>query len=221
MKCARKIAVGALPCLLMLAIALTPVGCGGSMTTTSGMSTTSTATSTAASSASTTISAQKQAAEAYFTAMASTIQKDYQCNAWLRTALGQWEQKYGETSLSTSLTGWTAVLPTFERALSEEQVILQGYKAIAPPPAFRTAHAALLLTNDKSVADFKSFIAAIKAKRPASELMSMMHAAAATSTTDAVLLADFRAAAASVGVSVPANLISVYQDNTSSGQTTS
>lgn len=218
MKFGRMITAGALPCLLMLAIALTPIGCGGSMTTSSGMSTTSTAASTAAPSPSTTVSAQKQAAEAYFTIMAPTIAKDYQGDLWAFEAGEQWARKYGR-SMNTSLTAWTAMLPTFEQAVAKEQAILQGYKAITSPPAFETAHAALLANNEGDIAQFKELIAAIKAKRPASELMAMLRVD--PSPTNAQVLADFQAAASSVGISLPANLINAYQDDTSSGLTTS
>lgn len=225
MEFGRKMAVVVLPGVLMLAVALTSVGCGGSSsgasTTTLGMSTTSTAAPTATSSASTTVSAQKQAAEAYFTAMAPTIEKDYQGMVWFEAAAEQWEQKYGATGLSTSLAGWTAILPTFEQVLAKEQPILKGYEAVTPPQAFKTAHAALLKNNLQSNSALKAINAAIKAKRPASELMSMLQAAATESPTNAEVLADFQAAAASVGVSLPAKFISAYQDDSSSGQTTS
>jgi hypothetical protein len=208
MKFGGKIAAGALPCLLMLAIALTPIGCGGSMTTTSGMSTTNTAASTVLSSPSTNISSKKQAAEAYLTAIAPTIEKDYQGSVWFHTTSQHWAEKYGESSLSTSLTGWTAILPTFEQALTKENDVLQGYLAITPPSVFKTEHAALIENNRASIAAFERLIAAIKAKRPAGQMMALYQAN--PSPTNAVVLADLRAAAASAGFAVPAELTNAY-----------
>ena len=176
MKFGRKIAACALPCLLMLAIALTPIGCGGSMTTTSGMSTTSTAASTATPSPSTTVSSQTQAAEAYFTAMAPTIEKDYQ---------GEPVDLCGRRAMGTEIRE-TACIPVSRlglqcfrhssKRLPKSRRFCKATKPITSPPAFKTAHAALLANNEGGIAAFKAFIAAIKAKRPASELMAMLQA---------------------------------------------
>jgi hypothetical protein len=61
------------------------------------------------------------------------------------------------------------------------------------------------------------FIAAIKANRPTSELMTM-NSADPPGPSNGEVLAEFRAAAARVGIEPPTKLIDVYSDNPDSGE---
>jgi hypothetical protein len=160
--------------------------------------------------------AERQAAEAYFAAMAPVIDKDYQGTKWFEQVLTQWGQTYGSTDLTTNQKAWNALSSIVQEALVKEQEILAGYEAITPPEAFRTAHEALVESNRDGNTWAEGLIAAIKAKRPATELMSMMSAGPPGPTNNQVI-AYFKDAAARVGVEVPTKLIDAYPDDSEGG----
>ena len=103
-----------------------------------------------------------------------------------------------------------------QQALPKEQEILKGYEAITPPEAFRKAHAALLENNRDGNTWAEGLVAAIKANRPTTELMSMI-SAGPPGTTNSQVIADFKDAATRVGIELPTKLIDAYSDGADSG----
>lgn len=240
MESRRKVIAGALLSLVMLLAALALTGCGGSTgtTTTSPAGSTTSSTPTASSAGPTTSSApttssvvsttsssvvvsaaERQAAEAYFAAMAPTIDKDYQGLQWVKQAMSQWGQTYGNSDLSANRQAWNALSLILQQALPKEQEIIQGYEAITPPEAFRTAHATLLENNRDGNIWAKNLVAAIKASHPTSELMSMI-SAGAPGPSNGQVLADFQDAATRIGIELPIKLIDTYSVGADSGGVT-
>jgi hypothetical protein len=234
----RKITAVASLSLAIVIVALVLAGCGGTTpattTTSPTVSTTSPAPATTTSSSTTTssppttsvesttssagpvASAERQAAEAYLTAMTPTFDKDYSGSQWFEQAFTQWVQSYGNTDLTTNRKAWNAVGALFEEALPKEQEIIRAYEAVTPPPAFQAAHAALLANNREGSTWATEFIAALKAKRPISELMATL-SAGPPGPSNVDVLAAFRAAAAQAGVDLPTGLINAYTDPTDPG----
>ena len=198
----------------MLLVALATTGCNGSSGTRTAKS--AAAPSTATSSSAPTDSGERRAAEAYFAAMAPTIDMDYEGMQWFEQATTQWQQAYANNDPTTDRQVWTALGLILQQAVSKVQEIVQGYEAVTPPEAFRTAHAALIENNRDGNAWAEALIAAIKANRPTSELMSTL-GAGPPGPSNAEVLATFRVAAARVGIELPTKLIDTYSDSTGLG----
>jgi hypothetical protein len=185
-----------------------------SSSTTGSLPTTSSAESTTSSSVSTS-PAERQAAEAYFAAMAPTIDEDYQGMQWAERVMSQWDQTYGSSDLPTNRQAWNALSSIFQQALSKEREIIKGYEAVTPPEAFQTAHAALLQNNRNGSAWMEGVIAAIKANRPIDEVAPMI-SAGSPGPSNGQVLAAFQEAAGRVGIELPAKLIDAYTDDADS-----
>ena len=242
MKSRREFTAGALlsVAIVLVALALALAGCGGSSgttttspagptttvapTTSSAVSTTSSSTTTTSAAPTTTSSASapsadRQAAEAYFAAMAPTIDKDYQGLQGFKQAMTQWGQTYGNTDLTTNRKAWEALSLIVQQAIPVEREIIQGYEAVTPPEAFRTAHATLLDNNRLGNTWAEGLVAAIKANRPTRDLLSMI-TAGSPGPSNTQVLAEFRSAAARVGIELPTKLIGAYTESTDSGGVT-
>jgi hypothetical protein len=208
-----KVKAGVSLGLVMLLVALASTGCGDSS---SSKPTASPAGPALSPSASTSSGGGQQAAKAYFAAMAPAIDKDYQGLQWFKQAMTEWQQTYANTDPSTNRQAWNALGLILQQALSKEQEITKGYEAIAPPKAFRTAHATLVKNNRDGIAWAEDLITAIKASRPMGGLMSTLEAGP-PGPSNSEVLAEFQDAAARFGIALPRKLIEAYSDVTDSG----
>lgn len=200
-----RVAVG-----LALTLAVMPlVGCGAS-------SPSKATGSPAGAAANPPASAGTAAAKAYFAAMAPTIKLDYHGMQRFNRAMTRWQQSYGNADLSTDRRAWHAFGAILGLAIPQEQRIIQGYEAITPPAAFRTAHLALLANNRKGTLWAEGVLAAIRANRPTRELMAKL-AAGPPGPSNGAVLAAFRTAAARVGIKLPSEFIGAYSDSSGSG----
>ena len=208
----RKAVAGATVGLAILLVALASAGCGGS----SSVTTTANIAASTTSSLASANPGELAAAQAYFAAMAPVIDKDYQGLQWFDQVMTQWQQTY-QNSASTDRQAWNALGQIFQQAIPKEQEIIQGYAAITPPEAFRTAHAALIENNRDGNTWAASVVAAIKANRPTDELLSMLSAGPPGPSSSEVL-AEFQDAAARVGTQLPTKLIDTYLDDSGSSE---
>ena len=200
-----RVAVG-----LAITLAVLPlISCGGSSLSKTTASPSGTMTNPS-------VSASSAAAKAYFAAMAPTIELDYQGLQWFKQAMTQWQQSYGNADPSTDRQAWDALGVILQQTLPKERRVDQGYEAITPPEAFRTAHQALLENNRDGDAWDEELLAAIKASRPTSELMSKL-AAGPPGPSNGTVLAEFQDAAARIRIKLPSKLIGAYSDNAGSG----
>ena len=192
MKFGRRIAVGVLSCVLLAVVVLAFAGCA---------------------------SDQKKAADTYFKALSPVIAKDSVASTWADQVIAQWTQKY-QSTLATSREGWTAFASILGQMVVKAQDIQKAVEAVTPPPAFKAAHGDLVQSNRAGIAWAQSLAAAINANRPVTELASMVETGPAI-IPDATILAKFKAAAAAVGVTLPADLVKDLTDTTSSTTTSS
>lgn len=192
MKFGSKIAVGVLACLLLVGVVLAFAGCGSN---------------------------PKKAAESYFTALSPVIAKDDAASKWADQVIGEWAAKY-ESSLATKREGWTALATILQQMVVKAQDIQKAAEAVTPPAAFKAAHADILKSNQAGITWAQSFVAAINANHPVTELASMMQTGPAT-IPQATILAKFKAAAATVGVALPADLVKNLTSDSSSTTTSS
>jgi hypothetical protein len=237
----RAVLVGAWLSLMIMLVAFVSSGCAGSasgttttlpaaQTTTSAVTAASASTTTTLGASPTTLAApttttaaapttttaaasaaDRQAAEAYFAAMAPAIDRDYQGTQWMEQAMTQWQQTYASNGLPTDRQAWKALSSILQEAITKEQEIIKGYETITPPEAFRTAHATLLENNRDGDTWAEGVVAAIKAGRPTSELLPML-IGGSPGPSNGDVLSEFQDAAGRVGIDLPTKFVNTYTD---------
>jgi hypothetical protein len=154
----------------------------------------------------------RQAAKRYFAAMTPVIEQDYRDSREAAAAEAQWDKKYG----NGDVISWTAVqeyASLMMRFRPLEQQILSAYEAIDVPPAFRTAHAALLADNTTGLAWADDFIHDINTQRSPQQWLPVVKKHAVDGRVlNRRVVRDFRKAAAKLHLRVPAKLIKTYTE---------
>lgn len=188
------------------------ISCGSSDSSSGQLTTGSGDFSTVGVSASSTTAASsgdRQAAEAYFTAMAPAIEKDYQGSLKVEQAQSEWSKKYANSDPYTDWAGWDDISAVFRELLPLSQELTASYEVVTPPEVFRKAHADLLELNRQGNAWAQTMVDNIESRRPVVEWFGEFQAGP-NGPPSSQVLTEFREAAAQVGIELPAKLITVY-----------
>ena len=175
-----------LACLLLAAVA-SAAACGGR--------------SAPSPSPSTTAADAHRAAEAYFAAMAPTIERDYRL-AKRVDAIPAFEAEHVTPATIRGLRG----------IQTAEQDVMQAYELVAPPPEFESAHT-LLLRLDRLIHECDvALVRALASDRPVDEWLPQIQSQRQQIETLTTLFVDqITAAAEATGVKVPEKLLAAYE----------
>ena len=153
--------------------------------------------------------ADRQAAQMYFASLEPIVERDYQIQARLNAAGAAFDTATDPFDRQI----WERFAQALSDTLPDAQRVLAGYQSVKPPAAFAAAHALLVQINQMSLKAARGVIANMKSMKPIKDwaLQAMAEGNAQSAPADR-MLAEFRSAAARVGLQPPARLLAIYSD---------
>lgn len=152
---------------------------------------------------------EREAAKRYLAAMAPVIEQDYAGYKQTSVAEARWKRELQARGPS-DWTVWQDLAGLLTRFVPKEQQILDEYEAIHAPPAFRSAHAALLADNEAGLAWTQEMIHDIYTQRSGQQAVGVLSQAKKGLALNRRVVREFRKAAAKLHLKLPVKLLKVY-----------